>query len=103
MAAPFLRPSRVAFIPSPCKNGDPTSGARIYAWWMTPRACRLRRARDNVQPREGWAVGETKKRKETHRDDGRPGEKRPSSLSQVEEEHRQQDQRKAEQTAPDRF
>jgi hypothetical protein len=46
VAAPLLRPSRAAFIPSLCKNGDATRGARIYAWWVTPRACRLRRARD---------------------------------------------------------
>lgn len=48
MAAPFLRPSRADFIPSICKNGDPTRGARIYAWWIKPRECRLRRARDTT-------------------------------------------------------
>jgi hypothetical protein len=31
VAAPLLRPSRAAFIPSFCKNGDATRGARIYA------------------------------------------------------------------------
>jgi len=51
VAAPFLRPLSAGFILSLCKNGDATRGARIYAWWITPRACRLRSARDTTSGR----------------------------------------------------
>ena len=55
-------PGRAAFIPSLCKNGDATGGgAHLH---LVDRAEGVQgepRARWNVQQRDGWAVGETKK------------------------------------------
>jgi hypothetical protein len=86
------------------QNSDAT-GAAIYARWIAPRARELRRvAIADVQTRDGWAVGETKKRTGDHRGDDAAGDERTLTRSDVEEEHRQQHQREDEQTtAADHF
>lgn len=62
VAAPVLRLGRAGFIRPLCKNGDATRGRAIYAWWIAPTACGLRRARDGTSScvmGEPWAEQKT--------------------------------------------